>query len=755
MKKSLFSKEWNLKCSSFDGVIDLPNDYAIKMPRSASAEGGASNGFFQSGGRGEYRKKVRFDNASNHYILQVDGAYMCSEAHLNDFLIEKHPHGYTPYLVDLTPHIDFEKENELMLVTNGIQPSTRWYSGAGLYRDVFMWEGGDIRIEPWDIFVTTPKADTVDVSYLLSSDRDAFVTLTAEILDDGKVIKSYSLDLSVSDTEKTPVNISLKLENANTWSPDSPYLYKVRSTISENGSIVDIDERKFGIRTITADAKNGLRINGKQIKLHGGCIHHDHGVLGAQDFPDACRRKLTLLKSVGFNAVRIAHNPPSEQLLEMCDEMGILVMDEAFDCWRVPKGGMFNYHMWFDGNWDKDIACMVLRDRNHPCVISYSIGNEIPEAYGRKDGPYLSARLSNEIRKYDGTRFVTSCVANFAYGEEFAQKSKDFFAPLDICGYNYLYTQYEQDHERFPERVIWGSETHALKFFDSWQLVEKNSYVLGDFTWTAYDNLGEAGTGNSKWARDGEINEIYLEEYPWRLCYQGDFDLCGFRRPQSYFREAIWKKNTPPRIFTTHPEHYGEGFTGTGWHWYDVHECWTFDDKYIGKPVKCDIYSVADEIRWFLNGKEVGVSKPQKATATLDIPYEKGELAVIAYKDGKECGRCSLCTVGEAKELEATPEVTEIKADNRSLCYIRITIKDTNGNTVTHVPYAVRCTVDGGELMGIFSGNPANEDEYGSNLCHTFEGHALAIVRTANKGDLKVTLESDGLSSATATIKAI
>ena len=279
--------------------------------------------------------------------------------------------------------------------------------------------------------------------------------------------------------------------------------------------------------------------------------------------------------------------------------------------------------------------------------------------------------------------------------------------------------------------------------------------MIGDFTWTAFDNIGEAGTGRSCWERDGKIDGISLAQYPWRTCYQGDFDLCGFRRPQSYFREAVWKNNILSPIFTTHPEHYGEGFSGTGWHWYDVHENWSFEDRYKGKPVKCEVYTDADSVVWYLNGEEIGVSKPNKAIATIDIPYEKGELCAISYKDRKKIGTSVLNTVGVSYALEINAEKSSFFADGRDLCYFVVSVVDEKGKRITNADNLIECSISGGELLGIFSGNPANEDEYGSNFCHLFEGKALAIVKTKTAGELVLEIKSEGLTPATAKVEAL
>ena len=786
MRKTCISKDWLLKAPGTNGryiPVDLPNDYTISLPRSADVPGGASNGFFP-GGDGHYVKYLTPGDEKRHMILDLDGAYMCAEVMYNEDILIMHPHGYAPVLVDLTGKTRFGRTNKLAISTKGIQPSTRWYSGAGIYRDVFLWTGGEVRVEPRDLFITTPEVTdekaAVKAAYAIAADRAASVTVKATVIaPDGQVAAQGQGALSVLAGEKTPLELTLSVDHPQLWDVDSPALYTLKTEIYADGALTDEAETAFGIRTIEADAIHGFRLNGKPLKMRGGCIHHDHGVLGAAAFPAAEERKLTLLKKAGFNAVRIAHNPPSLALLEVCDRIGMLVMDEAFDMWREQKTGV-DYHLWFADWWARDIAAMVLRDRNHPCVVSYSIGNEIGERNGDSDGALWSRKLSEEIRKYDSTRFVTSGVCGmWTYPEEIDPEdykhdflkghpdigqggvetswldwTEGYMAPLDIVGYNYLFEHYAPDHRLYPNRVIWGSETHAIRFYDSWHAVLENDHVIGDFTWTAYDNLGEAGTGRALWARDGFIPGISLAEYPWRTCYQGDLDLCGYRRPQSYFREAVWIGGTEPRIFTTHPEHYGEGFSGTGWHWYDVLDTWTFDDKYLGKPVKTDVYTDADEIAFLLNGREIGRARPEKAIATLDIPYEKGELTAVAYKNGVECGRSSLHTVGKPHAVTVAPEKTRFAADRRDLCYFDITIVDERGDRVPDAKCELNCLVDGGELMGIFSGDPKNEDQYTSARCHAFEGRAVAIVRTSTPGKVTVSVGSPALRVGSASVEA-
>lgn len=789
MKRTTISSDWLFRLSDSDAYtrVNLPHDYVITMPRDENAAGGKGNGFFPTG-TGIYVKYLIPDSDSRHFILDVDGAYMCTTVTFNEETVTVHPNGYTPFLVDLSEYILKGQSNKLVIETAAQQPSTRWYSGAGLYRDVFLWTGGAIRIEPRDAFITTKSASDdealIGAAYEISADGSAAVILRARVIDEnGACVAEGATELDAAAGKKTSAQIEIRIENPRLWDTEHPNLYTLHTEILLNGTAVDEDERTFGIRTVSADARRGLLLNGKPIKLRGGCIHHDNGVLGAADYPAAVRRKVSLLKKAGFNALRSAHNPPSLNLLKVCDELGMLLMDEAFDAWDRPKNAL-DCHLWFADRCARDIAEMVLRDRNHPCVISYSVGNEIAELHsGTKNSTRRTEMLASEIRKYDATRLVTAAFFGKSVAPEdidpddyksyfekkymgtdedaddggrgWSERTQGAAEALDIVGYNYLYTRYERDHEKFPERVIWGSETKALYFYDSWHAAARNSYVLGDFTWTAYDNIGEVGAGRFLWERDGVLNGFSFADYPWRTCFQGDLDLCGNRRPQSYFREAVWIGNTEPRIFTTHPMHNGETFSGTTWHWYDVHDSWTFGDEYLGAPVKCEVYTDADEIEWSLNGKVLGRSRPQKAIAYFTVPYEKGTVTATAYKNGEKCGSSALMTVGAPATITVEAEAESLIADGRDLCYLDIAVADSDGNRVPYAEKEIVCTVRGGELLGVFSGDPASRDRFGSNVCHTFDGRALAVIRAHSPGALTVTAECDGLDVGCATVKAI
>lgn len=784
MKKVCISKNWLFCSPDFNGTstVDLPHDYSIKLPRDKNAPDHGSNGFF-TGTSGEYTKYMTFDDSA-HTILDIDGAYMCARISFNDNQTDMHPNGYMPYLVDISDRVHPGRNNKISIHVTNVQPSTRWYSGSGVYRDVFIWTGGKIRIEPWDLYVTTEsiseKSARVAVRTCISADYGANIKLEFDFADkNGNTVLSKTRNVDVI-SGKNDFVFDFDIENPLLWDCDNPNLYTLGVKIYSSDVCEDEFTSRFGIRTVQTDAENGLRLNGKSVKLHGGCIHHDHALLGSAEYPAAVRRKLEKLKSVGFDSVRTAHCPPSLTFLELCDEMGIIVMDEAFDVWNKPKKIM-DYSLWFADWWDRDISYMVKRDRSHPCVFSYSTGNEIIECNGSSDGYVWAKKLADEIRKYDTTRPVTSAVccirdepnpyAPDDYKQDYKKlvmldypdtnsswdkRTEKYMDPLDIVGYNYMFERYAKDREKYKDRVIWGSETHALYFYDSWKAVTENPNVIGDFTWTAYDNLGEAGTGRFGWGGDGVyIRGISIADYPWRACYQGDFDLCGNRRPQSYFREAIWKDMTAPHIFTTHPKRNGDCFSGTVWHWYDVHETWTFDEEYIGQPVKTDVYTTADEVVFYLGEKEVARAVPEKAIATAYIPYQPVKLTAAAFRNGKEECRFSLCPVNKAHGLTITPDKDSIRADNRDLCYFDISVTDRDGNPVTDGEHEISVTVYGAELIGVYGANPCNEDMYGTDKCHTFEGKALAVVKAASPDYVRVFVSSCGLNGAVAFIPAI
>ena len=774
-------------------TVNLPHDYIVNRPRSASAYGAAPNGFFGDG-EGVYEKILEIPEewAGKRTVLDIDGAYMNTEVELDRELVSQHPYGYTPWLVDLTGRLT-PGSHTLKIKTQSRQPSTRWYSGGGLYRGVSLWVGEETGILPWDLFVTTPEADAeralVKVEIMLSTAaaqaKDAVIT--ARVADAaGNTVAEGELHTRVRPGEKAKSGLWMTVENPALWSPDTPNLYTLRVKVSVAGQAEEEAETLFGIRRYEADAERGLRLNGKPLKLKGGCIHHDHAFLGSAAYPRAEERKIQILKAAGYNAVRISHYPPSLAMLEVCDREGMILLDEAFDCWRTGKVAM-DYHLYFEDWWERDVTCMVLRDRNHPCVFSYSIGNEIWERDGSGDGYAWAHRIADKIRSLDSTRFVTSALngifdadafvkalkeaggdpskVNFQNLEQkqneedaWGKKTADYASALDIVGYNYLFRRYADDHKKFPGRVIMGTETHPFNTYDYWKATMDNPHVIGDFIWTAFDNLGEAGVGRVVWNSSGEAHG-FMGGYPWRSCFQGDMDLCGYRTGQSYYREIMWEAfeggSDKMALYTTHPCHYGDGFWGTGWHWRDVEDSWNYGEEWIGKPVPVFAYADAEEVEFLLNGRSVGRAKVEKLEAAMDIPYEKGKLEAVAYRGGKQIARAALETTGPACRVAAAADRAEIRADQQDLAYVALTLTDGNGARVPDETRKIHIEVTGaGHLAGIGNGNPCTEENYGTPYCLAYEGRAMAAVVADTAGEIRIRAWADGLEPAEITVQA-
>lgn len=756
-------------------LVDLPHDFIIRKPRSADAPGGASNGYFGNG-EGVYRKTldIPMDWKGKTVLLDVDGAYMNMEVSLNREVLAIHPNGYIPYQVDLTPALRFDgKKNQLKIITQSRQPSSRWYAGGGLYRDVCLWVGGEVHVKPWEVFVSTPyiseKSAIVKLQMEITApEKVQDITLHCQILDgQGKTAGEIKKQVRLAGNKKETAE--LIVEHPKLWDLEHPYQYTYKITLHSEEEIFDTAEGTFGIRKIEVDAVNGFRLNGKSMKLKGGCIHHDNGLLGACAYPKAEARKIDKLKAAGYNTVRISHYPPSLAMLNYCDRIGMLLMDEAFDVWTLGKIPM-DYHLNFADWWDKDIENMVKRDRNHPCVITYSIGNEICESNGKNHGAEWSEKLADKVREFDDTRPVLSAICGLAPEEEQAGgnfaanlsgKQEDwntatagYCAPLDIVGYNYLKDLYEESHERFPERVILATETHPFLTYDYWQKAEELPYVIGDCIWAAVDYLGEAGVGKVFWDNDHEEFEL-RGPYPWRTSWQADFDLTGEQRPQSVFREIMWGRTEKSGIFTTHPRHYGEGFKGSNWHWYDVNDCWDFEECWLGKPVKVDVYGAGDEAEFLLNGESLGRAPFEKLIATLDVAYVPGILEAVVYKNGERISSCKIATAGKAERIRLTAETESFRADGKDLCFIRAELTDIEGNRLMYDERKISVKVSG---KGIFvtagSANPCTDDQITAKECHLYRGTAVIAVKAKEAGTVVVTVKGEGVKEGSVTVEA-
>ena len=761
-------------------IVNLPDDFVLNLERKPDAPGGSRVGY-AGDGFAVYTKK--FDVPEEWYgkqvLLNLDGAYMCAEVTLNKEQIGMHPYGYTPYTMDITKWLRSDMVNTLMISTQSMQPSSRWYSGAGLYRSVEIWLGEPCYLDPRDLFITTPEV----------SAENALVHVEAEITNSTDMQRDAEIHVCIGDKEvsqkenlkpgKTRVVLELSMENPLLWDDITPNLYDVRIAVSAEGQESDITETKIGIRKIEVDAVNGLRINGRKLKLHGGCVHHDNGMLGACAYPDAEERKMQNLKAAGFNAIRTAHNPPSAALLDACDRLGILVIDEFFDCWRIGKN-QNDYHQWFADWWKRDIEYTMRRDRNHPSVYCWSFGNEIQEAMsGHSDAVYWTKAQADFIRTIDSTRLVTNggmflpkhmtcdgfpggpggppTVADPYMTEELQEACwREMVDCLDIVSLNYSFRNYEQFHKLFPDKALQGTETQGIDAWGNREAVYNNDHVIGDFMWTAHDNLGEAGAGRAYWEPEREFRGL-LAGWPWLSCFQGDLALDGERLPRSYYRKVIWGMDEGIYLFVKHPCHAGQQVLGTGFHWNDVKASWTYPEEYIGKPIDVEAYADCDVVEFYVNDELKATVKPKDMIAYATVNYEPGCIRAVSYKDGEECGENIIQTTGCGERIVLKTEKDVLKADGMSLCYVSVTLVDSMGQRIMDADCELNVSVYGAaELAGLGSNNPCTTENYGNHRRMTWNGRAMLVLRAGlETGVSEITVTADGYPAASVTLSVI
>jgi beta-galactosidase len=787
MKKQIFNHGWEY--SELSGFalhfnrqawqpVTLPHDAMITKPRDPNNPTGSGGGYFP-GGVANYRKKFLApeDWRGQSVQLEFEGVYMNAEVSVNNQIVARQPYGYSSFIVDLTPNLLYGQENTLtVLANNTAQPNCRWYSGTGIYRHVWLRTGGKIHIKPWGVFVTTPVVDpsasviqiTTELANLSSL---AGAVLRSTILDaQGAVVAVVESPAKISSIQQTVV-----VNGAELWSVEEPNLYTLLSEVLVVNSVVDTETTIFGIRSITVDAQNGLRINGTPLKMKGGCIHHDNGPLGAASYDRAEERKVELLKSAGYNALRTAHNPPAPALLDACDRLGILVIDETFDAWTSAKVTN-DYHLFFYEWWQRDTEAMVRRDRNHPSVIMWSIGNEIFESLGDPAGAEWSQRQADYVRTLDNTRFVTAGMMNnfieeIASGDmdgsfklkpvpedpqkdSWSLKTAAYIKPLDVVGYNYMAQRYEVDQNRFPGRVIAGTETWGHMMYTFWKETERNSNVIGDFVWTAIDYIGEAGGGAVSF--DGS-RRMHVP-FPYHLSGIGDFNICGFKRPQSYYRDLLWGVRTAPFITVLDPQHHGKPLGFSPWAWEPVLDTWTFPGQ-EGKMTQVDVYAIDDEVELLVNGISAG-RKPAGAVvqnkATFDVTFQPGLIEAVGYTGGRETGRTSLATAGDPANLKLTADRSVIDAGACDLSYVTIEVQDQAGIPVRHGEPLISVEVRGaGQLIAIGSGNPISEEMYVGSQHKAYHGRLLAIIRsTEQAGLITLTALANGLPTAEIELQA-
>ena len=729
-------------------------NFPVVGPFSPESPGGRSTGY-TIGGTGWYRKHFTLDSqsAGKRVAIEFDGVYMDSDVWLNGRHLGNHPYGYTAFTYDLTDFLNPPgKENVLAVRVQNIGRNSRWYSGSGIYRHVTLEVSDPLRVAQWGVCVTTPHVTkekaAVNVVTTVENGRnvDTPVTLRVKLLGPtGKILQTSETNLQASASGRMEIPLAFEIKSPPLWSTESPLLCRAGVEILVGGKTVDASTTTFGIREIKFSAENGFTLNGMPVKLRGGCLHNDLGVLGSAAFDRAEERRVELLKASGYNAIRTSHNPPSTAFLNACDRLGVLVLDEAFDMWERAKNPN-DYHLYFDDWWQRDLDSMILRDRNHPSVIFWSIGNEIDER-GEESGYMIAKKLGDEVHRLDPTRPVTEAICIYwnKPGTPWSLLDKAFTF-LDVGGYNYQPGQYESDHRKFPDRIMVGTESYPRDIANIWRLVGKNPYVLGDFVWTSMDYLGEAGTGS---ARVGNETGVYFASG----C--GDLDICGFKKPASYYRDVVWGIS-PLEVFVHRPIPEGRRETVNGWGWPDELASWTWPGN-EGKTMQVNVYSQCDSVRLELNGKEIGVQQINggRLTAHFEAPYAAGELKAVGLKNGKVVATKILRTAGPARKIRLTADRSAIRADRGDLAFVTVEITDASGNALLDATNLVHFKLTGpGELAAVGSGAPDVMESFRQPQHTAWHGRALAVLRPLGAaGKLTLRAEADGLSAGEITVR--
>ena len=716
-RQTLFDNGWQFTREGKTINVNLPHDWDIyEAPDPATGATKEGGGWYQ-GGKGDYRKTFKTPKADVVRLL-FEGVYQKAEVFVNGQKAGQHAYGYTPFTIDVTPFLHKDKrDNEVVVkVNNSEQPNCRWYSGSGIYRHVWLLASNQRYIDEGSVCVTTPDIHTVNIK--------------AEVV--------------MEDGTRRPIEKTIKVENPHLWSPDDPYLY--HTTIEAEGDALPVT---YGIRTIEYTAEKGFVLNGKPLLINGACLHHDDGVLGAMAFDAAEIRKVKLMKEAGFNLIRTSHNPTTRAFLDACDSIGMLVIGEAFDGWRTAKNP-YDYSTLIDSCYKEDIRAMVQRDRNHPSIICWSIGNEVIE---RKDIRVITTarNLKKAILEWDNTRPVTEALC--AWDEDW-EIYDPHFEVLDIGGYNYMIHKHASDHQRDPKRVMWQTESFPRDAFRSWQLVHDYPYIIGDIVWTGLDYLGESGIG--RYYYEGERpGEHYVDggQPDWHGAYCGDVDITGWRKPISHYRETLWKDSKDLYMAVKEPDGYHGKIHETAWSVWPTWESWNWS-SWEGKPIEVEVYTKAPEVTLYLNDKPVGTKAVSQATAykaVFTVPYEAGTLRAEA--GGK---RVSLSTAGEPARLRLTADRSVMTADGQDLSFITVEVVDREGRVCPDAAIPCEAIVKGqGSLLAFASADLKDREPYTSSRVTTWKGRALLVVRSAQKkGKALISIKSS-LPTETLTLQSV
>jgi len=754
--------------------LNLPHDWSIESNFSSSFPA-TNQGGALPGGIGWYRKTFSVPLSSKNRITRIefDGVYKNSEVWINGHYLGKRPYGYINFSYDLTPHLLYGKPNVIAVkVDNSLQPDSRWYSGSGIYRDVKLLTTNNIAIAEAGIFITTPVINknkaTVSIQYKVSNtgNHNEKVNLYTDVYDAaGKKVSSTKTNvLRTIKTDGYYYTDNFQVNTPTLWSVTKPYLYKAVTRIEYNGQLIDEVKTAFGIRSFRLDAANGFFLNNQPLKIQGVCMHHDLGALGAAYNHAAAKRQLKILKEMGVNAIRFSHNPPASAILDLCDEMGFLVQVEAFDMWKKKKN-KFDYNLYFDEWHERDIQAMVLRDRNHPSVFMWSIGNEIREQFD-STGTTIAKRLVDLIKAIDTTRPVTCALTENFSEKNFIWKS----GALDVLGFNYKLYDYAELPKRFPGQSFVATETaSALSSRGSYDLPSdsnrlwppdgKTPTVKGnaDMSVSAYDHVyaywgssHEAAlkavnkykfmSGMFVWSGFDFLGEPVPYAWPARSSYYGIVDLAGFPKDVYYLYQSEWTTKPVLHLFP----HWNPAKNGTGWNKGDTVDVWAY-------------YNNADEVELFLNGKSLGSKSKTNDVLHVKwrVPYQPGVLKAISKKNGKAILTKEIRTCGAPAKIQLIADRTKIKANGTDLSFITVRLLDKDGNLVSNSDQLIQFSVTGaGFLAGTDNGFQADSLSLKSPKRKSWKGLVLAIVQASRKkGNITVTAKTAGLKPTSISLE--
>jgi beta-galactosidase len=778
--KEIDAKEPNFNDSAWR-KLDVPHDWSIEDLAENPTDStigpfykgaiGKNATAFSVGGTAWYRKHFSLDKSATgkKVFIQFDGVYMNADVWINGHHLGNHPNGYTAFVYDLTALLNpAGKENVIAVQVKNEGDNSRWYAGSGIYRHVWLSVVNSTHVENWGVQIVSNKVSEQSAEINISTKIEnpaSNISLTTELYSvDNKLGSSNIIQVS----GKNKVEQTIILKNPKLWDIEKPNLYKAKITLKQNGKIIDTYTQNFGVRSIHFDAETGFTLNGKTVKLKGGCIHHDNGPLGAAAIDRAEVRKIELLKQNGYNAIRLAHNPYSAELLDACDRLGILVVNEAFDMWNINKTPD-DYADYFKDWWQKDLTSIIQKDFNHPSIIMMSIGNEIPEVVDSL-GYETSKKLADFVRNLDSTRPVTAAIP--FHVPLLKRKKWDTTVPsfdaLDLGGYNYATQYYESDHKKYPKRLMMATEYFPPKALENWNYVEKNPYVIGMFSWAAIDYLGEAGIGLarlkdiSKKPGGGMIGGDFVEtfmspQWPIFNSYTGELDLIGSKKSASYYLDVVWRRSKM-EMLVHRP--ISAGFKEvTGFYGFpDEMKSWTWSG-HENDTLQVRIFTRSEKVKLELNGKVIAEKTLEKGsiTATFSVPYIAGKLVARSYEGDKETASETLATVGKPTAIRLKADRNTIKADKNDLSYIAVEIVDAAGNVVPNVDDAlIKYQISGnGRLAGVGNGNPRDMSSFQKPEKKVFQGKGLVIVKPNGKtGIIKIKAMSEGLKTSELIIKS-